>query len=57
MKRMRENEGFVLLELLILIVIVGILVIGIGFIGGVCRGNFWVGEKSALKAIQSVEPK
>lgn len=53
---MKDSAGVTFIELIILITIVGFLVIGIGFYGGVCRGNFWVSEKSALKAVQIVSP-
>lgn len=56
MLRMTGNKGFTVIELLLVIVVVGVLVIGIGFYGGICKGNFWVGEESALKAIQRIDP-
>lgn len=47
-----KKNGFTLLELLIVVFIIIVGGIGLGLLGGVCMGNFWVGEQSALKAIQ-----
>jgi len=53
---MKKKAGFTLLELLILMVLIGGVVLGFGFIGGVCMGNFWVSEGSALDAVQFINP-
>ncbi len=58
MKNLRGCAGFALIESLIIhmiFVIVLLGVVGIVFIGGVARGNYWVGEASALKAVQRVD--
>ena len=55
MRSRTGSGGFTLIELAFIVVVV-IAVIMFGIIGGVCRGNFWVGEESALKAVQRVDP-
>jgi len=53
----RSRSGsFSLIELMIVVTVILVLIVCVGFIGGVCRGNFWVGEESALKAVQRVDP-
>ncbi len=49
------QTGLVLIELLIIVWILVFAIVGVGFIGGVVRGNYWVGEASALKAVQGVD--
>ncbi|MEK7139097.1 MAG: hypothetical protein AAB817_00160 [Patescibacteria group bacterium] len=55
----RGRGGYTLIELIITVVflflVVGVVIYG-GLITGVAMGNFWVGEGSAPKAVQLVDP-
>ena len=55
MRSRTGSGGFNVIEVAFVVFAV-IAVIMFGIIGGVCRGNFWVGEESALKAVQRVDP-
>lgn len=55
MKYLRGSSGLVLIELLFIVWILVVVIVGVGFISGVVRGNYWVGEASALKAVQRVD--
>jgi len=56
MKRLKNNQGFTLIELMVVcmipVILFGVLVLGFG----VVKGNFWVQEDSALKAIKFEDP-
>lgn len=55
MRSITRSGGFSLIGIIFVVAfVIGAIVIGL--IGGVCRGNFWVGEESALKAVQRVDP-
>lgn len=56
MLKRKRRSGFALWELLLIMVIIGAFVVGFGLIGGVVMGNYWVGEKSALKAVRVEDP-
>lgn len=56
MIRTSGSAGVTFIELVIGMLIVGFLFFGLGFIGGICRGNYWVSEKSALKSVRVVRP-
>ena len=51
-----RNKGFTLIEVAIAVVVVFIVVGVLGIYGGIIKGNFWVSEESALKAIKRIEP-
>ena len=56
-----KKKGFTVLELLIVVVLLFIIVGGVviygGIICGVCKGNYWVSNNSALIAIQLDNPE
>ncbi len=56
---MKNRKGFTLLELMIVYVILMSIIVVVDYylIGGILiKGNYWVSEKTALKAIQIDNP-
>ncbi|MDA3840314.1 MAG: hypothetical protein PF572_04455 [Patescibacteria group bacterium] len=52
MKYLGNEKGFTLIELIKFIGYFAGFFVVFGLIGGFVMGNFWVGEESALKAVQ-----
>ncbi len=52
MLQRRSAKGFTVVEILIVVAIIGIIFIWGGLICGVIKGNFWLSDKTALKAIR-----
>lgn len=56
---MKNNSGFTLLETFVVLCILAIFVGGIVVYGGIvctlCKGNFWVGNDSALSAVKLID--
>ena len=53
----KGQEGFTLVELMIVVVIIGIVVVGIGIIGTGVMGNYWFTENGVVEQLQEENPE